>query len=129
MARRAPTERTWGVTLDGVPVGAIAYRPVTERSGMFHGICFTARVCGTGVAREAVSRVLEVLWADGVERLVAAFVADNTRVARFLAKLGASPAGVLSGHTCRGGVPLDLTVLTFVNPSATRRKADAHAWD
>jgi RimJ/RimL family protein N-acetyltransferase len=114
---RLTVERTWGVRLEGSPVGVIAYVPITARLGTFHGICFTQHVCGTGVAREAVSYVLEQLWASGVEKVCASFFADNGRVHRFFAKLGARDEGTQRAQTIRYGEPLDLSLVAVFNPA------------
>lgn len=121
MRRRAETERTWGVCVDGVPVGVIAYHQQNRIAGMFHGICFTEAVHGTGVAHAAVGQVLAQLWAEGVDQVAATFFADNTRVARFLARLGATPIGVRTAATLRGGVPMDMPVVLFTAPARLRK--------
>ena len=67
-------ERIWGVLDDdGTPVGVIAFRPLTRRVGAFHGICFTKDVHGTGLPRQAVQAVIEILVMDGYVKIQAGF--------------------------------------------------------
>ena len=115
MTQRASCEWIWGVTADGQPCGVIAYQPEpdTAQIGMFHGICFDEAVWGTGVAREAVARVLTELFAQGTRTVVAAYFADNARVARFLQRLGAVDDPVLHVTTSRGGRVEQLRVVRF----------------
>lgn len=120
MQRRAAIERTWAVSLYDRPAGVIAYLPCREYVGMFHGICFAQNVCGTGLAHEAVERVLAQLWREGVEKVSAAFFADNERVFRFLVKLGAEYEGVLKAQTRRGGQPVDTVLMALFNPAVTK---------
>ena len=81
-------QEIWEVLKDDIPVGAIGYAETARGIGMFKGICFTKSVHGTGVAREAVSRVLEKVFSEGVGIVYARFFWDNHRVKRFLEKLG-----------------------------------------
>lgn len=111
MDERARDERTWGVRADGVPIGAIAYRPLTPRVGVLHGVCFDPAVQGTGVSARALRAVLEELYGDGVEKVCAYVFADHARVQRFLEKLGFVTEGVQVAQTLRGGQPVDLRLL------------------
>lgn len=115
MIERSKAERTWGVLHCGVPCGIIAYLPITPRSGTFHGICFSREVHGTGVARAAVSRVIQEIFESGIEKISATFFADNLRVARFLASLGAVDEGLLRKHTVRDGIAIDMRQVAFFN--------------
>lgn len=92
----------WEATLDGVPVGAIAMKQEFQ-GWKFAGICFTERVHGKGIAREAVRRVLEMQFNRGVRTVRADFFADNRRVDRLLEKLGARGDGLLSSMNTRNG--------------------------
>lgn len=74
----------------GVPIGAVGYRIISDEIAMLRGICFTRLVHGTGVAREAVSRILSELFESGIERVYAQYFATNFIIDRFLDKLGAA---------------------------------------
>lgn len=113
MRRRLARERSWGVCLDGEPVGVIGYVPLTPRLGVFHGLCFTEAVCGRGVARVAVSAVLAELFAAGVEKVCAYFFSQNHRVDRFFQKLGAVREGLQIAQTTRGGVAIHLRLVAL----------------
>ncbi len=110
------TIRTWGVIHDGAPCGVIAYQSIAPEFGAFAGICFTESVHGKGIARLAVQRVLNRLWAEGVEKISASYFADNLRVARFLAKLGAVREGLLRAQTRRNGEPVDMELVALFAP-------------
>lgn len=113
MQVRLQRELLWGVRLEGIPVGVIGYDPVSPTYGTFHGICFTRHAHGTGVALEAVQAVLETQFAAGVQKIVAAFFADNRRVMRFFEKLGAVHEGLLAVTTPREGVPVPIRVMAW----------------
>lgn len=121
-ARQARGERSWGVRVEGVPVGAIGYLPMTARLGVFHGICMRRSACGTGIAAVAVQRVLNELFASGVDKVCAYAFATNTRVAVFFDKLGAELEGVQRAQVIQHGRPIDLRLMAFFNPA--RRKAE-----
>lgn len=114
------TIRSWGVVYEGAPCGVIAYQALTPEVGGFAGICFTESVHGKGVALLAVQRVLNRLWAEGVEKISATYFADNLRVARFLAKLGAVREGLLRAHTRRNGAPVDMELVALFAPQRGR---------
>jgi RimJ/RimL family protein N-acetyltransferase len=116
IARTEAGERSWGVEIYGHPVGAIGYKPLTPRLGMFHGICFTREACGTGIARAAVREVLDTVYAEGVEKVCAYFLADNRRVGRFFQKLGAVTEGVQVAQTMQLGKRKDLKLVALFNP-------------
>jgi RimJ/RimL family protein N-acetyltransferase len=113
MQDRAAVERTWGVLHEGQPCGIIAYLPLSERLGIFHGICFAQSVHGKGIAKAAVRQVLDELFASGVFKVQAAFFADNLRVGRFLIGLGAVEEGLLRKQTMRDGIAIDMQLLAF----------------
>lgn len=74
---------------NGEPVGAVAYREISQEIAMFQGICFAQRYCGCGIARVAVSHVVSELFAQGFRRIYAEYFSTNAIVERFLEKLGA----------------------------------------
>lgn len=110
---RLEREQVYGVTADGRAVGFFGYQPITPRLGTFHGICFTRRVCGTGIPADAIGQFLEARFANGVEKICASFFADNLRVARFFQKLGAVSEGLHRKHTVRHGVPIDVALVAI----------------
>jgi RimJ/RimL family protein N-acetyltransferase len=123
MTQRLVIERSWGVLVDGAPVGAIGYFPATARLGMLHGICFTRQVCGTGVARVAVQRVLDELFATGVDKVCVSCFVDNVRVHRFLASFGAVTEGLQNDQTIRQGQPIAMSLMAIFNPARMLKKA------
>jgi len=123
MRERLTHERSWGVLLAGLPVGAIGYLPMTARLGVFHGICFTQTACGIGVARIAVCQVLDELFDAGVEKVCAYFFADNRRVQRLFEKLGGDDEGLQRAQTLRRGQPVDLRLMALFNPRVQRKEA------
>jgi RimJ/RimL family protein N-acetyltransferase len=117
MERRQAVEIVRTVRLDGAAVGMIGYCPITHRTGMFRGICFTRSVHGSGIAQRAVRAFLGERWAEGVEKISASFFADNRHIHRFLAGLGAVDEGLLRGQTQRGGVAIDVRVVAIFKES------------
>lgn len=111
--RTAAGELVRVALLDGSPVGLIGYCPLTARTGMFHGICFARRVHGQGVARRAVAAFLRELFDAGVEKVSAAFFADNRRIQDFLNGFGACPEGYLRRQTLRHGRAVDMCLVAI----------------
>lgn len=97
------------VTLDGIPVGCIGFAPVGD-IGSMHGICFDRAVHGTGIARYAMQRFLEILWSGGYRKVSATYFADNNRVNLFLKRLGFVQEGYLKSHFVRNGELVDARV-------------------
>jgi len=113
MARRAKTERTWGVLLDGElcgVIGALALSP-DRRLWTWHGICFAQRVHHSGVPQEAVQRIIAELFESGCAKLCAGFFSHNFRIERFLASLGFLNEGVLRRHTLQHGQPVAMRLM------------------
>lgn len=106
-------ERLWGVRKDGQLAGAIGYAPATERTGALHGIVFPQGRLTRSEKREAVSLALRGLFAFGVEKVSAAYFADNQKIHRFLQDLGAVEEGLLRRQTLRKGVPVDLRLIAI----------------
>jgi RimJ/RimL family protein N-acetyltransferase len=106
--REASGEKTWGVRKDNTLVGIVGYAPQTPRMGWFHGICFTKSACDRETPKAAVSMILQELFEAGVEKVSAAYFADNHRVDRFLKGLGAREEGYFLAHTLRDGSPIDM---------------------
>lgn len=117
--REEAGERTWLVKKDGAPVGIVGYQPVTPRMGWFHGICFTRAAWGRETTMPAVRRIAEELFASGVERIGAAYYADNHRIDRFLKDLGAQDEGHMARHTLRGGKPVDMRLVAIFPETLT----------
>jgi RimJ/RimL family protein N-acetyltransferase len=112
--RLAHGERLYGVFDDrGELVGAIGMAFLSPRAAMFHGISFDRPAHGTGIAQRAVAAILDELFRSGIEKVSAAYFADNERVHRFLKKLGAVEEGYLRRQTRRGGVPVDMRLVAF----------------
>lgn len=105
-------ERMWMVKHEGRYVGFIGFIPATPRVGTFH-VCFAREVHGKGIAREAVLLMLRMLFAEGVEKVQAAYFADNWPVRRFLKKLKAKDEGFLIGQTTKRGLPIDMYMVAL----------------
>src|SRR6202162_902009 len=106
-------ETMTAVYADGVLVGAIGYCPLTARLGLFHGICFTQSVHGSGIPFEAVRLFIGERFQEGVEKIQAAYFADNRRVRRFLIKLGAEDEGYMRKQTTRHDKPIDMWLVAI----------------
>jgi len=113
MVERQKAERIMGAELDGKLVGIISYVPVTERTGMLHGVCFTKSVHGKGAAAAAMAKLFEFLEGMGVRKVSASYFADNGRARRFFSKLGAVDEGHLKAQTLRGGAPVNMRLVAF----------------
>ena len=114
MTRRIDAgESVFGVNVDGELVGFIGCARITGRLATLHGICFAARVHGSGIAAWAVGELLETLYHCGVEKVSASYFADNEKIRRLLAKCGAHDEGLLRIHTARQGVPVDMWLVAF----------------
>lgn len=92
-------------------IGCIGYRPMTDRLGTLHGICFSKEVHGTGAAPFAVHKFLETLFAGKVERVMASYFQDNLRIKKFLRKQGFVHEGTLMDHTLRGGRVTNMAIV------------------
>ncbi|MGH9666932.1 MAG: GNAT family N-acetyltransferase, partial [Bryobacteraceae bacterium] len=66
-----------------------------------------------GVAAQAVRAFLLERFAGGVEKVSAAFFANNARIERFLDKLGAEPEGYLRRQTLRDGRAVDMRLVAI----------------
>jgi len=77
------------------------------------GILFARHVHGQGVARQAVSRILNGLFDDGIEKIGAAYFADNYHVDRFLKNLGGVQEGYLRAQTMRAARPVDMRLVAI----------------
>lgn len=107
-----------GAKHQGVCVGIIGFQQVTPRMGHFAGICFSKEVHGKGVARAALSLLMNTLWAAGLEKIEAVHFADNQRIFRLLCKLGGFSEGLLLKHALRDGRAIDCRVVGFLRPEA-----------
>jgi RimJ/RimL family protein N-acetyltransferase len=118
MRVRGEAEWIWGVRHDQTPCGVIAFFPVTDAEGEFHGICFDEAVWGLGIAERALRVVLVHLAVAGIEEVRAGYFAENQRVHHFLRKLGAvdDPSFVMSARC--GGQYVRLHGVVIRNPVA-----------
>jgi len=100
--------------LDGKPIGFIGYRPITERLGTLHGICFSKAVHGKGHAAFAVRNLINAIMKDGkVQKIEANYFKDNARIKKFLRKLGFEHEGTRFDHTLRQGKPIDVSLVAL----------------
>jgi ribosomal-protein-alanine N-acetyltransferase len=82
---------------------------------------------GTGVFHRGAELFLDAVFvdrvfgADGVYRLEARAVVDNTRGNNFLARLGAAPEGILRGGFRQGNRVVDQVMWSILAPEWTRR--------
>ncbi len=114
MLDRIEKEVTCGVIFRDNLVGIIGYKPTTESTGLFHGICFAHAVHGRGVASKAVRTFIAKLFAEGVEKIWAEYFASNRRIRRFFISLGAKDEGYIREATIQNGLPLDMYRVVFV---------------
>ncbi len=84
---------------------------------------------GTGVFRRGAELFLDAVFvdrvfgADGVYRLEARAVVDNTRGNNFLARLGAAREGILRGGFRQGNRIADQVMWSILAPEWTRRRS------
>lgn len=100
-------------SISGELVGAAAFEPLSERSGMLRGVCFAREVHGTGYPLEAMRTAIAALFEDGYEKISARMFAENTRAWRFFQKLGAVEEGLLRAETTRDKKPLDVRAIAL----------------
>ncbi len=108
VSRQARGERLYAVLVDGQPAGAIGYVPMTDRLGMLHGVCISRRVSGRGVADAALAQVLAALQLDGVQKVSAAYFANNRHIRACLQRVGFVDEGFLQDHMVQGGIPVSM---------------------
>jgi len=113
LSRNEREQRTWGVKHDGRWCGLVGFYSGNQRTGMMRGILFARHVHGQGVARQAVSRILNGLFDDGIEKIGAAYFADNYHVDRFLKNLGGVQEGYLRAQTMRAARPVDMRLVAI----------------
>jgi len=109
-------ERTFGVLVNGLPVGYLSYAPLNARVAITRGIVFTQAVYGTGVARIAAEQVLRDVFASGIRKLQATYYTHNIRVAAWLRALGAVEEGCLRDQVLQHGRPVSLKVVAIFAP-------------
>lgn len=108
--------RSWGVSADGVPAGAVWFHPMTGRVGRLPFV-FSDRVWGTGVTRAAIAQITAALFAThGTDKIVFAPFADNTRCIAFLTRIGAVHEGLLRAHDVRRGEAIDISLMAMFRP-------------
>lgn len=105
-----------GVKYKGHIVGIVCFDQSNPKVGMFHGICFSKDVHGTGIPQAAVEMILEKMFEAGVEKVKACFFSDNGRVKRFFKKLGSVDEGKLRAETMRDGKPQDCFLVAIFKP-------------
>jgi RimJ/RimL family protein N-acetyltransferase len=114
LQRRIDNERVWIAFVQREPAGIIGYASVNSYCGHFHGICFAKKWHGQGVARAAVSKVIdEVFLMSDKQKISASFFRDNHRIQRFLRTLGFKFEGLLTAQTLRGGQPVDMLLMAL----------------
>lgn len=111
--RLAAGERTWGFEHGGRLVGIAGYAPLAPHWGMLRGICFDQPAHGRAIAEAAIRGMLDEIFAAGVEKISASYFADNARIHRFLARLGAIEEGYLRRQARRAGQPVDMRLVAF----------------
>lgn len=97
LAQSAPEWRRWIVTLknDGQAVGFVAAGEKRQGNVSEIGYLLRREYWGTGIATEAVSRVIDQLFAEGQRRVFADTDPDNAPSRRLLEQLGFRLEGVL----------------------------------
>ena len=110
-------ERVWGVVCNGEPCGYIQFLPITPRLGTMH-LCFAKSVHGQGIAVEAMQQIRDEVIADGVEKLLITFFADNLRAEHFCRRFGAVDEGLFRRHTRTNGRLRDVRVMAIFAPAA-----------
>ena len=118
-------ESYWAITDPRFPglLGGIGFRPVTNVSGVLHGICFSKSVHRTGLPQSAFRGVLDVLRIRGFRTVWAAHYADNLHIGRFLKEFGfvlSGPHLMFPELATRRGVPVPMVVvrLDLTSPTA-----------
>jgi RimJ/RimL family protein N-acetyltransferase len=112
--RRMCGERIWFAYVATEPVGIIGYAPLNSYCGTFHGICFAKEWHGKGVARAAVSKVIDEIFASGQQKISASFFDGNIRIYRFLLSLKFRTEGELKAQTLQGGKPVDMRLMRLL---------------
>ena len=118
MQERFTYERSWAVLKHENYCGMVAYRPVTNRLGWLHGICFAKGHCTSEEKRAVVTNILNELFGQGIDKICATFFADNRKIEKFLCDLGAVREGVLVNQTVRQGLLLDMVQVALFSPKA-----------
>ncbi len=105
-------ETIWEVVQAGHhPIGVIGYAPISHEVAALHGVCFTSRVHHTGLPRAAMRMALDLMFATGISKVVAAHFEDNVAVTKFLAKLGFEEHHCDRHSVPRGGVMVGVRIV------------------
>ena len=90
LARDAPEWRRWAITLKGsdTAIGVVAAGEKRQGNVTEIGYILVREHWGSGIAREAVSAVIDQIFAEGQRRVFADTDPDNTPSRALLEKLG-----------------------------------------
>jgi RimJ/RimL family protein N-acetyltransferase len=100
LAQQAPEWRRWIITMkdDDTAIGFVATGEKRQGNVSEIGYLLRREYWGTGIAAEAVTRLIDQLFAEGQRRLFADTDPDNTASRRLLERLGFRLEGVLRGE-------------------------------
>jgi [ribosomal protein S5]-alanine N-acetyltransferase len=100
LAREAPEWRNWAITLKGSDraIGFVAAGEKRQGNVSEIGYMLLREHWGTGIAAEAVSAVIDRLFAEGQRRVFADTDPDNATSRGLLEKLGFKLEGILRGE-------------------------------
>lgn len=98
--RRDPAWRAWAVTLrgDDTAIGTVAAGEKRQGNVSELGYMLARTYWGTGIAREAVSAVIDQLFAEGQRRVFADTDPDNVASRALLERLGFRLEGLFRGE-------------------------------
>lgn len=100
LAREAPEWRGWAITLKGddTAIGVVAAGEKRQGNVTELGYILARAHWGGGIAREAVSAVIDRIFAEGQRRVFADTDPDNKASRALLERLGFKLEGVLRGE-------------------------------
>ncbi len=111
---RIDHECTWGIRIEGMLVGYLAFAPLSYATGQFHGLVIDPQYRRQGVGEKAVLAAMEDLKVvDGIEKYIVWTFADNPTIERLFRRLGFAQEGYITGATKREGQPLDMRILCY----------------
>lgn len=107
---RAGVDRRFAVYFSGELGGLFSLTPQSERVGVGHCL-FRKDFWGHQFTVPALRAVLQMVFAEGYERIVSFPFADNRQLLHLVRQVGGEKEGILRQQTLRNGKPTDVMAI------------------
>ncbi len=103
---------SWAVYRDGELGGVVFVTPLTPVLAMSH-VMFKKEFWGRATTEAAMSRVYEMVFSAGVQKIQSLVFQDNDSIISLAKAMGAVTEGVFHNHTLRNGKPTSMVALAL----------------